>query len=77
MDIFRDLKENQPEPEPEKVVTIEEVEEVETTNFTAVEILRQLPGITDGNYKGVMEKVSELNASDRSVDIVTDHFNYR
>ncbi len=57
VDIFKQLKENQPEPDPEKVVSIEEVEEVETQNFTAIEILRQLPGITEGNIKGVIEKV--------------------
>ena len=57
VDIFRELKENRPEPDPEKVVTIDEVEEVETQNFQAIEILRQLPGITDGNIRGVMEKV--------------------
>ncbi len=62
VDIFKQLKENQPEPDPEKVISIEEVEEVETQNFTAIEILRQLPGITDGNIKGVIEKVRRARA---------------
>ena len=62
-EIFNDLKLNNPEPDPEKAVSLgaEDNPEVDGgANAAAEELLRSLPGITDKNVRHVMGKVPSI-----------------
>lgn len=62
-DVFKDLKTNQPEPDPAKAITIG-AEDGElsggATNAAAEDLLRAVPGITAKNVKHVMSKVRSV-----------------
>lgn len=68
--IFRDLKENREEPDPDKAILVGAdetsggvaAEGVGESGYsgTAQEILRNLPGITTKNYRYVMRKVENV-----------------
>ncbi|KAI5476750.1 DNA repair protein rad16 [Pseudohyphozyma bogoriensis] len=70
VDIFRELKENRDEPDVDKAISVGLDEAsggaaAEGTGeaglgFTAVELLRNLPGITTSNYRYVMSKVDNI-----------------
>lgn len=62
-DMFRDLKLNNPEPDPTKAISIgaeEDPNAGEGINQAAEELLRALPGITAKNVKYVMGKVGSV-----------------
>lgn len=62
-DMFRDLKMNNPEPDPTKAIAVgaeEDPNAGEGVNQAAEELLRTLPGITSKNVKYVMGKVGSV-----------------
>ena len=62
-DFFKDLKANQPEPDPAKAITVgaDDDELVGgATNVAAEDLLRAIPGITAKNVKHVMSKVRSV-----------------
>lgn len=61
--IFKDLKANNPEPDPTKAIAIGADDDPEAgagVNAAAEELLRCLPGITAKNIKHVMSRISTV-----------------
>ncbi|TVU48715.1 hypothetical protein EJB05_08360 [Eragrostis curvula] len=68
-DIFISLKTNQDEPDENKAMrvgvpsedgTVENDVRAENYNTSAIEFLRRLPGVTDSNYRAIMDGCSSL-----------------
>ena len=63
-EVFEDLKENAPEPDPEVAMTIGvdqgEITNNETYNMVPADIVQKLPGFSIKNYKRVLKKYSNL-----------------
>ncbi|KAG9452536.1 hypothetical protein H6P81_005440 [Aristolochia fimbriata] len=68
-DIFASLKANQDEPDESKAMrvgvptedgVVEDDVRAENYNTTAVELLRRLPGVTDSNYRAIMDGCNSL-----------------
>ncbi|KAK3150185.1 hypothetical protein QOZ80_3AG0229940 [Eleusine coracana subsp. coracana] len=68
-DIFISLKTNQDEPDENKAMrvgvpaedgTVENDARAENYNTSAIEFLRRLPGVTDSNYRAIMDGCSSL-----------------
>ncbi|KAM7253923.1 hypothetical protein ACFE04_031605 [Oxalis oulophora] len=68
-DIFTSLKANQDEPDLEKAIrvgvpseegVVENDVRAENYNTSAVEFLRRLPGVTDSNYRAIMDGCNSL-----------------
>uniref|UniRef100_A0A6B2L003 ERCC4 domain-containing protein n=1 Tax=Arcella intermedia TaxID=1963864 RepID=A0A6B2L003_9EUKA len=61
--IYKMLKDGQPEPlQEDKNLPIDEAfNEENLSQFDPVDVLRQLPGVTDQNYRKIIEKVSNLS----------------
>jgi DNA excision repair protein ERCC-4 len=63
-DIFAEFKKNNPEPDPQLAITIGAEDgggdEGEAVNQLAEEILRALPGVTQKNYRAIMNRVGSL-----------------
>ncbi|KAL8152206.1 hypothetical protein V2J09_009966 [Rumex salicifolius] len=69
-EIFASLKSNQDEPDESKAIRVgvpseegivENDVRAENYNTSAVEFLRRLPGVTDSNYRAIMDKCSTLS----------------
>ncbi|CAA7041895.1 unnamed protein product [Microthlaspi erraticum] len=69
-EIFTALKSNQDEPDETRAIRvgvpseegiIENDIRAENYNTSAVEFLRRLPGVSDGNYRSIMEKCKSLS----------------
>lgn len=62
--IFNELKSNNPEPDPQKAITIGVEEDPSDAgagiNTAAEELLRTFPGITSKNVKHIMNKVQSV-----------------
>ncbi|CAE7073980.1 unnamed protein product [Rhizoctonia solani] len=62
-DIFTEFKMNNKEPDPQVAITVgseEDGEENAAVNQLAEEMLRALPGVTQKNYRGIMNRVGSL-----------------
>jgi DNA excision repair protein ERCC-4 len=62
-DIFTEFKKNNKEPDPQVAVTIgaeEGEDENAAVNQLAEDMLRALPGVTQKNYRGIMNRVGSL-----------------
>ncbi|KAG6896228.1 hypothetical protein C0992_009623 [Termitomyces sp. T32_za158] len=62
-EIFKDLKMNNPEPDPSQAITVGADDDTDAgagVNAAAEELLRCLPGITAKNVKHVMNKISTV-----------------
>ncbi|PSC75286.1 DNA repair endonuclease UVH1 [Micractinium conductrix] len=69
-DIFQQLKANQDEPDPVTAATVGVPDEAgacaggapieSLVNQTAIDLLRRLPGVTEGNYRALMREAGSL-----------------
>ncbi|CUA73275.1 DNA excision repair protein ERCC-4 [Rhizoctonia solani] len=62
-DIFTEFKKNNKEPDPQVAITVgaeEAGDENPAVNQLAEEMLRALPGVTQKNYRGIMNRVGSL-----------------
>ncbi|CAE6448788.1 unnamed protein product [Rhizoctonia solani] len=62
-DIFTEFKKNNKEPDPQVAVTVgaeDGEDENAAVNQLAEEMLRALPGVTQKNYRGIMNRVGSL-----------------
>mmetsp|Transcript_34725 Transcript_34725/g.87308 ORF Transcript_34725/g.87308 Transcript_34725/m.87308 type:complete len:411 (+) Transcript_34725:347-1579(+) len=60
-ELFREIKKNQPEPDPKRIAAIGTgTETLLTREVSSVDVLRKLPGITDHNWMAVRNRVSSL-----------------
>lgn len=63
-DIFAEFKKNNPEPDPQVAITIGADDgrgnDGEAVNQLAEEMLRALPGVTQKNYRAIMNRVGSL-----------------
>ncbi|CAE6359210.1 unnamed protein product, partial [Rhizoctonia solani] len=62
-DIFTEFKKNNKEPDPQVAITVgaeEGGDENPAVNQLAEEMLRALPGVTQKNYRGIMNRVGSL-----------------
>ncbi|GMY29886.1 DNA repair endonuclease UVH1 isoform X1 [Fagus crenata] len=69
-EIFASLKANQDEPDETKAIRVgvpseegivEDDVRAENYNTSAVEFLRRLPGVTDSNYRAIMDGCNSLS----------------